>query len=355
MRVLFLTSTPLNIKQGSGTFMGIDTLTRSLRGLGWNVTVETPRRHLPVYTATRILFNESLRFNRHLDNFDLTVGFDLDGYTIPRKLRRIPHIASIKGVIADELKYETGLTRATMRLQAHLEARHVKQAPFVMTTSLYSASRLRELYGIPNVHAIVPELIDLSAWKEAIATCQISTDASKFRVLCVCRFYPRKRVDLLLEAAHMLQHRIPNLEVRLVGGGPELSKIQALCKSKALSNVIIRENLSQSELMGEYRSCNVFCLPSLQEGFGIVFLEAMASGKPIIAARSSAVPEVVKHGILTDPGSATDIANAIEDLYVSPLKRTELGQAGARFVENFDAPRVAKLFSSKVQEVLGRA
>lgn len=355
MEAIFITSTPMNVERGSGTFVGIDTLTLSLRELGWAIDILTPQFHLPVYTAERILFNESLRFRRNLKEPDLSVGFDLDGYALPAALRRKPHIASIKGVVADEMCFEKGLTRATMAIQARLEGIHVKRANFVLTTSLYSASRLKDLYGIPKVHAIVPEMIDLSRWQFALSQCNESRDPGKFIVLCVCRFYPRKRVKLLLHAAGILQQRIPTLEVRIIGGGPESGNLHALRERMSLANVTIREDIAPSELVQEYRNCDVFCLPSVQEGFGIVFLEAMASAKPIIAARAAAVPEVVRHGILTEPGNADEIAKAILDLHDNPSMREDLGQAGREVVQNFDSPRVAKLFATEVGEMLGRS
>jgi glycosyltransferase involved in cell wall biosynthesis len=344
----------MNVERGSGTFVGIDTLTRSLRELGWMIDTLTPHFHLPVYTAERILFNESLRLRRNLKEPDLSVGFDLDGYALPAVLLRRPHIASLKGVVADEMRFEKGLTRATMEVQARLEAIHVRRAKFVATTSLYSASRLKDLYGIPKVHAIIPEMIDLARWQLALSQCDETRDPSKFIALCVCRFYPRKRVELLLHAARTLQPRIPTLEIRIIGGGPASRNLHSLREKMSLANVTIRENIAPSDLIQEYRNCDVFCLPSVQEGFGIVFLEAMASAKPIIAARAAAVPEVVRHGILTEPGNADEIAKAILDLHDNPSMRHDLGREGREFVQNFDSPRVAKLFATEVIEMLRR-
>src|SRR5947209_5400107 len=134
MRLLFLTSTPLDVSRGSGTFVGIHTLRDGLRSLGATVDLVGPNLHLPVYTLERILYNETLplRVNK---GYDATVGFDLDGYRAPGR----PHIAAIKGVIADELRFQRGITRFTMSIQAKLEAMHVRRADFVMTTSRYAA------------------------------------------------------------------------------------------------------------------------------------------------------------------------------------------------------------------------
>jgi len=75
-----------------------------------------------------------------------------------------------------------------------------------------------------------------------------------------------------------------------------------------------------------------------------VLLEAMAAEKPIVAARAGAIPEVVPHGLLVDADSPEALAAGIESLYRSPETRDSLGRAGARWVEQFDAPRVARLF-----------
>jgi glycosyltransferase involved in cell wall biosynthesis len=104
-------------------------------------------------------------------------------------------------------------------------------------------------------------------------------------------------------------------------------------------------------LAKEYNGCDVFCLPSVQEGFGIVFLEAMAAGKPIVAARSAAIPEVVRNGLLVEADNPAALAEAIVCLYRNPDVRRSLGTAGLRDVEQFGMNRVANRFLAEIARV----
>jgi glycosyltransferase involved in cell wall biosynthesis len=106
-------------------------------------------------------------------------------------------------------------------------------------------------------------------------------------------------------------------------------------------------------LAAEYANANVFCLPSRQEGFGIVYLEAMAAGLPVVACRSSAVPEVVadgETGLLVpplDPGAlAVVLARLADD---APLRRL-LGAAERRRATLYTPERVATAFLRIVTE-----
>ena len=351
MRIAFLTSTPLDVVEGSGTFAGVATLATALRGLGVQVRILAPGLQLPVYTARRLWFNEQLR-SRQWNDCDLIAGFDMDGYRIAGRTGR-PHVASIKGVIADEMRFERGLTRLTMSIQARCEALHVRRADLVMTTSRYAAARLQRLYGISEPPAVVPELIDLASWRELFARNAAAPDPEKFTVLTVCRFYPRKRLHLLLGAAARLRGEIPGLELRIVGNGPERGKLQAIWREKQLeSTVSWLGDLSRDELAREYNRCDLFCLPSVQEGFGIVFLEAMVAGKPIVAALAGAVPEIVEQGLLVEPDSEQALADGIRRLHADTAWRTSLAAAGAGVVERYDAPGVARLFLAAVEALL---
>jgi len=306
-----------------------------------------PRLRFPIYTIQRVLFNQMLRLQDG-EPADITVGFDMDGYTVA-KPGHGRHVASIKGVIADEMRFESGLTSATMRWQAHCERLHVHRAQLVITTSRYAARRIQELYGLPSVPSVVPELIDLAAWRRLLDANPAQPEPGKFVVLSVCRFYPRKRLHVLLGAAERLRPKIPGLQVRMVGGGPESSRLHRLCREKGLqSTVTWLENISQSELLREYNRCDVFCLPSVQEGFGLVFLEAMAAGKAIVGARSGAAPEVVPHGLLVEPDDEEALAEGILRLYQDHGLLQSLASEGLEFVKRFDAPAVATMFMDAI-------
>jgi glycosyltransferase involved in cell wall biosynthesis len=277
----------------------------------------------------------------------------MDGYALAGTGQG-PHVAAIKGVIADEMRFEAGLTKATMRLQARCEKRHVRRADLVIATSQYSAERIQELYAISKQPRIVPELIDLSSWRRLLQIHPAPPEESKFVVLSVCRFYPRKRLHILLAAADRLRSTIPGIEIRIVGNGPEAPRLRSIWRQKNLQPIVTwLGNVSQAELAREYNRCQVFCLPSVQEGFGIVFLEAMASGKPVVAARAGAAPEVVKHGILVDPDDEESLAEGIQRLYADRALRAALAAKGSDFVKQFDAPLVADAFLREVELATG--
>ncbi len=351
MRISFLTGTPLNLVQGSGTFASIATLARAVRQQGVEVEILAPGLRLPVFTAQRLWFNEQLR-SRRWDRSDIIVGFDMDGYRVAGQTGK-PHVASIKGVIADEMRFERGMTRLTMSIQARAEALHVRGADLVITTSRYAAGRIQQLYGLADTPAIVPESIDLAFWRGLFEHNPAEPDPGRFTILTVCRFYPRKRLHVLLGAAARLRAEVNGLQVRVVGGGPESERLRSLWHKKRLENTVVwLGDLPQDELAREYNGCDLFCLPSVQEGFGIVFLEAMLAGKPIVAARAAAVPEVVEHGVLVEPDSEEALAEGILNLYHDRALRDELIAAGQQAVIQYGAQEVAGDFLSLIRGLL---
>jgi glycosyltransferase involved in cell wall biosynthesis len=346
----FITAIPWEVRRGSGCYVGTRTLVEALRQLGIAAELVTPRIAAPIYAATRVLFNETLRW-RHFSG-DATVGIDADGYAIAGRAAGPPHIACIKGVLGDAVRFERGVTRASMAFQARLEAKHARRAVRVITVSQYCAGRLEELYGVKNA-VVVPELIDLRAWRQLFQANPAVPDPRKFTLLSVCRFYPRKRLDVLLQAAALLRDRVPELEIRIVGRGPQYQRLRQLSSELHMERTVRwLGDLSQNRLAAEYNRCDVFCLPSVQEGFGIVFLEAMAAGKPIVAARAAAVPEVVRSGILVQPEDPEALAEGILRLYRDADLRNSLAASGSREVEQFEMHRVAARFVSEVVKIV---
>ena len=349
-RLQFITAIPADIRRGSGCYVGTRLLTEGLLRFRNSVEVIRPRVQLPNFTATRVLFNETLRARDF--RADVTIGIDADGYSIAGRPNSPPHIACIKGVLGDAVRFEAGFTLASMAFHSRLEAMHARRADLVVTPSRYCADRIEELYGVQG-SVVVPELIDLDAWRHLFRANPASSNEDRFTVLSVCRFYPRKGLVTLLQAAAQLRYTIPRLEIRIVGNGPEYRRLREICSELGLDAIVHwLGDVSLARLAQEYNRANVFCLPSLQEGFGIVFLEAMAAGKPIVAVRAAAVPEVVRNGILAEPDNAESLAAGIVRLYRDPDLCRSLASAGRADVENFDVHRVAARFLSEIAKVV---
>lgn len=343
MRLCFITSTPLNVTLGSGTFAGISGLARGLREIGTDVSIVSSSNS-DTRTRSRLRFNRGLLQNELSGKFEATIGFDLDGFLLPGR-SRVPHIACPKGVLADETLFENGPAQRKLGAQSRFERHNVQGAHHVIATSAYSAGRIRELYGpIPGGITVVPELIPLAYWQGLFRGIMPRPEDGTFRVLCVCRFYRRKRVDQLIYALAALGSK-SGVRLRLVGNGPESARLQRLVSDLDLeARVAFLGDTPTENLAKEYVHCDAFALMSAQEGFGIVLLEAMAAGKPILAARAAALPEVAPHALFVDPVTPSGIAEAILRLRNDPALRRKMAEEGLVRVTQFDAPVVARQF-----------
>jgi glycosyltransferase involved in cell wall biosynthesis len=288
---------------------------------------------------------------------DLVLGVDLDGFLWARR-RAIPFVASLKGIIADELKNERGRVRALLAVQARWERRNVERADLVMVTSRYSAEVAQREYGVsPERLAVVPEPIDLEVWDDQFWRAPRRERTGPV-VLCVARMYPRKRLQDLLRAAGILRIRVPGIQVRIVGRGPEWAALGRLHAELGLADsVVLLGDLPRERLAEEYVNATLFCLPSVQEGFGIVFLEAMAAELPVVACRIAAVPEVVQDGVtgvLVPPRDPGALAEALERLIEEPARAKRLGQEGRRRALALSPRHVAERFLSAVHSTQDR-
>lgn len=360
MKIAIVTATPQNVQLGSGTFVTNAHLSSALRSQGHLVDVFSPDEASGPfgYVAQRFLWNARLD-PRSFDGYDVVVGYDMDGFSVIDRLD-VPFVSYIHGIIADEANFERGWTRKSLKLMAAAEKKSVHRADMVMTTSEYSAARLKQLYRYDGVVQIVPPLIDLASWDDAVAAVRQDggfREPSRPTVLCVCVQYPRKDVATLVRAIPMLRRGIPDVEVRIAGKGPEWDNLRRLAHDLDVeANVTFLGYVPYRELVREYAQCQVFCLPSLQEGFGMVFAEAMATGKPVVASRSSSTPELIEDGVqglLARPSDAGDLAAKLQDVLTDPDKARALGAAARVKVSEFDAPVVAARFSQTVSKVGG--
>jgi len=136
----------------------------------------------------------------------------------------------------------------------------------------------------------------------------------------VCRLEPQKGIKYLLLAMKTILTKFPEAKLEIVGTGSLLNELQSLSNKLGISNSI--KFLGKfTDVIPFYKRMDIFVLPSLYEGFGIVILEAMAMGIPIIATNVDGIKEVVingESGILVPPKNPEALANAVNYLIEKP-------------------------------------
>lgn len=159
-------------------------------------------------------------------------------------------------------------------------------------------------------------------------------------LLFVGTLEPRKNVLFLLDVYEELMGR--GIPLVLAGDRGWLSDAIQRRIAELSPNVLPTGHLSISELACLYRMAAVLLFPSLYEGFGLPLLEAMATGLPVVAVRSSSVPEVVGDaGILVDPGDRATFVREVASLLDDPRKRQALSAKGLRRARDFTWERAA--------------
>jgi phosphatidylinositol alpha-1,6-mannosyltransferase len=151
-----------------------------------------------------------------------------------------------------------------------------------------------------------------------------TTPTATPRILTVARLSSAdayKGIDTLIEAMPLVRREFPLARLRIVGTGDDQPRLAALVQRLGAGFAVdFTGPISDEALRAEYAACDLFALPSRKEGFGLVFLEAMAYGKPCVGARAGGTPEVITPatGQLADYANIPDLAAAITDLVRHP-------------------------------------
>ncbi len=161
-------------------------------------------------------------------------------------------------------------------------------------------------------------------------------------VMTMGRFSPDKGHECVLETARLLAAPLPNLHWVLAGEGDQRADLEARCRDLGLDGRI-RFPGWLTDVPRALAGCDLFVLPSVREGFGRVLVEAMAMRKPVVAARTGGVPEVVvpgETGILVPPRNPEALAQAVRAMIANPKLAEYFGQNGRhRAEERFSLSR----------------
>jgi phosphatidylinositol alpha-mannosyltransferase len=203
----------------------------------------------------------------------------------------------------------------------------------------------------PGDYKVIPNGVDLDRYQRAVPLARWQ-DGTR-NILFVGRFEPRKGVLDLLKAYRILRKTGCECRLLLVGGGPQEREARRYVATRRLRGVEFLGRVSDDEKAQLFRTADVYVSPATgRESFGIVLLEAMASGAPIVASDIHGYKGVVRRGreaLLVSPRSPKQVAAAVGRLLREPELARAMSEAGLARAEEFSWPRV----TAKVDEYYG--
>jgi phosphatidylinositol alpha-mannosyltransferase len=207
---------------------------------------------------------------------------------------------------------------------------------------------------------IIPNGIDVEHFgNDAIKPIPRFTDG-RLNILFVGRLEKRKGFGYLLRAFHRIQSQIP--ETRLIVVGPYDKEDKApfirFARANRIRHVKFVGYVPSEDIPRYYHTCHVFCAPSTGfESFGIVLLEAMASGKPVVATDIPGYRSVLtdgQEGLLVEPENETALAEAIMRLIKQPDLARRMGERGRQTAHYYAWPRIAEQVAEYYEELLAQ-
>jgi glycosyltransferase involved in cell wall biosynthesis len=235
----------------------------------------------------------------------------------------------------------------------------VKAADRIISVSAYTRERMARWSGLPRDRfRLLPNCVERSVFTpgppDPVLQARYGLAGRKV-LLTVARLAERERykgIDEVLDALPRLTQSRPDLSYLIVGDGPDRARLQA--KADALNvaeRVVFAGRVAESDKVAHYRLADAFAMPGRGEGFGIVYLEALACGIPVLGSKIDGSRDALldgRLGILVDPRDPGEVAAGLERLLAMPKGvPAELGE--------YDCDRFEQRLAGLLDEVAGRA
>lgn len=245
-------------------------------------------------------------------------------------------------------------------LGPYLEKLSIKRADYIIAVSQFTKQAILNCYHLPESkisvvpHGANPEDFSFSESEKIPLKKRLGID-SRPVLLFVGRLEPRKGIDILLKAAAEALKQI-NFKLIITGAG-DRHKYERMSQSLGIAdNVVFTGYLSDKDLRLLYSICTLFIFPSRMEGFGIAPLEAMAAGKPVLATKVGALPELIeteRNGVLVSADDASQLAQEILKLLGDRERIKTMGENNLKKVRDiYTWPGAAHKMETIYKELL---
>lgn len=213
-------------------------------------------------------------------------------------------------------------------------------------------------FGVPGeAIEVIPNFVDLELYDRGRYPCHRSkfAPAGEKLIMHISNFRPVKRLEDVIRIFARVTQELPS-RLLLVGDGPDRGRAQLLADELGVSSKVLF--LGKQESVAELLACaDLLLLPSTSEAFGLVALEAMACGTPVVATDVGGIPEVVTHGetgYLAPIGAIEEMADHAVRLLADPDRWLEASTAARKAAERFSADLIIPQYESYYHDVLNR-
>jgi phosphatidylinositol alpha-mannosyltransferase len=211
---------------------------------------------------------------------------------------------------------------------------------------------------LPGYYTVIPNGVDLEHFSPDVLPIDEFCDG-KVNILFVGRLEKRKGLNYLLEAYQQAKREVPDSRLIVVGPGTRLrNKYEKHIMRKGIKDVVFVGHVGYDELPRYYKTADIFCAPATSgESFGIVLLEAMAIGKPIVASNIAGYATVVNHGVeglLVPPRDKRSLAQTLISLMTDELLRHQMGAKGRAKALDYSWQQIAQWVYNYYVKVLSQ-
>lgn len=239
------------------------------------------------------------------------------------------------------------------RLHIRFFWKAIHRSPDYITAISRSLAKRAIALGVPKERiAILPNGVDFSEVPQ-------NPSHTPDSVFCMGRLTWEKGIDDLLAAWPAVINKIPQARLRLFGEGPKKDEVDDLIRRLDISaSVELHGNLPHKDFLKEMAKAEIFILPSLAEGLGIVFIEAQACGLAVIGTNVGGIPDVIQHmenGILVEPKNSAAISNAIILLLENKQLARTLRDKALQTVKRFDWNIIISTLESLYKQAINGA
>lgn len=225
-------------------------------------------------------------------------------------------------------------------------------ADVIIATTKSYVEESKFLKGYKDKITLIPNGINIDefniSYSKEECRNKLGLSADKKIILFLGSLVPYKGPDILLKAFSIIKKEIPDVELVFAGRGEMQKELEKLAEKFSVKESIKFAGFIEEDLKPfYYKAADIFCLPStnMGESFGIVNLEAMASGVPIISSNLGGIPDIVedgKNGLLVKPGDSKSLADAMIFLLENEDARKKMGNDGKMKVEDYSWKKIAE-------------